>query len=59
MKTINNYNNLKSEKNNQTKKSVAEYIYIKKSKFGKKVEKKFISKYVSTIDIPYAKYILK
>lgn len=59
MKVINNYNSLKNEKNNENKKSIAEYIYIKKSKSGKKIEKKFISKYASTIDIPYAKYILK
>ncbi len=58
MKTINNYNYLKN-KNNEDKKSVAEFVYFKKNKFGKKEEKKFISKYVSTIDIPYAKYILK
>ena len=58
---INNYNNiyLKNSANNTQKKSIAEYIYIKNDKFGQKKEKKFTSKYISTIDIPYAKYSLK
>jgi len=41
------------------KKSVAEYIYVKKEKDGTKKNVKFETKYVSTIDIPYGKYILK
>lgn len=61
MKTTKNYNNIyvKNSMNSSNKKSIAEYIYVKKDKSGKKQEKKFISKYVATIDIPYAKYILK
>lgn len=63
MKITNNYNYdnvyLKDSFNNTKKKYVAEYIYMINDKSGQKKEKKFTSKYVSTIDIPYAKYILK
>lgn len=61
MKMTKNYNNiyLKNNINNSNKKSRAEYIYIKKDKTGQKKEVKFITKYISTIDIPYAKYTLK
>lgn len=58
MKININYNNL-FIKDNLNKKSYAEYIYVKRDKSGKKKEVKFISKYISTIDIPYAKYKLK
>ncbi len=67
MKVTKNYANyyLKINKTNTDnksttdKKSIAEYTYIVKDKFGQKKEKKFISRYASTIDIPYAKYTLK
>lgn len=54
----NNFNKSVNDKVNG-KKNTAEYIYIKKNKDGTKKELKFESKYVSTIDIPYGKYILK
>lgn len=61
MKVTKNYTNyyLKNNKTNSGKKSVAEFTYLVKDKSGKKREKKFISRYASTIDIPYARYVLR
>lgn len=53
---------LKYEKDNFTNrtgvKTYAEYEYIKRTKEGKKIVR-FRTNYVSTIDIPYARYKLK
>lgn len=58
---IYNYNSEKriKNKNNSGVKTKAEFTYYKKDKDGKIKTSKFVSKFVSTIDIPYGKYILK
>jgi hypothetical protein len=58
---IPNFSNVKNEKiEKRTEvKTQAEFLYKEKGKNGKVKEKKFVSNYVSTIDIPYGKYILK
>ena len=45
-------------KYNDSKKTIAIYTYYK-YKDGRKVEVKFVSRFASTIDIPYGKYELK
>lgn len=56
---INFYEGKQNSLEKNKKKDTAEYIYIKKDKNGKKKEMKFVTKFISTIDIPYAKYLLK
>ena len=48
----------KKEPNSEIK-TVAEYVYIKKEESGKIKEKRFVSTVVSTIDVPYGRYVLK
>lgn len=40
-------------------KAYAEYNYIKKMASGNRKVVKYRTNYISTIDIPYAKYVLK
>lgn len=58
MKII-NFASSQKDKNKNTVKTKAEYIYLRKSNKGKTEEKIFVSKVISTIDIPYSKYTLK
>ena len=52
-------NKIETKKEKTEIKTVAEYVYIKKEQNGKVQEKKFVSTMVSTIDVPYGKYILR
>lgn len=60
MKLINYDILLEKEQSKKSRtKTQAIYFYKKREKDGKVVIKKFVSNFISTIDIPYGNYILK
>lgn len=54
-----NFSKIIKKDNKPEVKTKAEFLYLKKEKNGKVVEKKFVSTFISTIDTPYGKYALK